>query len=147
MLRVDEIQEEELILIADMEQQVFTDAWSENSLRETWLQPQTMMLGVWADEVIAGYVILYYVLDEGEIARIAVSQQFRRQGAGSVLFRALVEKCLEKGISRILLDVRQSNQSAIAFYRSHGFTEDGVRKNFYDHPTENALLMSLDIGK
>ena len=130
MLRVDEIQEEELILIADMEQQVFTDAWSENSLRETWLQPQTMMLGVWADEVIAGYVILYYVLDEGEIARIAVSQQFRRQGAGSVLFRALVEKCLEKGIARILLDVRQSNQSAIAFYRSHGFTEDGVRKNF-----------------
>ena len=142
MLRVDEIQEEELILIADMEQQVFTDAWSENSLRETWLQPQTMMLGVWADEVIADYV-----LDEGDIARIAVSQQFRRQGAGSVLFRALVEKCLEKGIARILLDVRQSNQSAIAFYRSHGFTEDGVRKNFYDHPTENALLMSLDIGK
>ncbi|MCF2553995.1 ribosomal protein S18-alanine N-acetyltransferase [Faecalicatena contorta] len=147
MLRVDEIQEEELTLIADMEQQIFTDAWSENSLRETWLQPQTMMLAVWADEVIAGYVILYYVLDEGEIARIAVSQQFRRQGAGSVLFRALVEKCLGKGISRILLDVRQSNQNAIAFYRSHGFTEDGVRKRFYDHPTENALLMSLDIGK
>jgi ribosomal-protein-alanine N-acetyltransferase len=54
--------------------------------------------------------------------------------------------CEEKGITRLMLDVRESNESARAFYKSLGFEEDGIRKNFYEMPKENAVLMSKVLG-
>ena len=147
MLHTDWITEKDIAYIEKLEQETFSDAWSYQSLLETWMQPQVMMLGVWADDVFAGYVILYYVLDEGEIARIAVSESMRRQWVGTVLFRDLVKICCDKGITKILLDVRESNETAIAFYQSHGFVQDGKRKNFYTTPSEDAILMSLVVGR
>ena len=90
-------------------------------------------------------MIFYYVLDEGEIARIAVSPQHRRKGIGDRLFTGVLKECEKKVITRILLDVRVSNEPAIAFYKKCGFNEDGIRKGFYEQPKENALLMSKEI--
>ena len=81
-------------------------------------------------------------MDEAEIARIAVSPALRRQGVGRGLLDYTCKCCLEERIGRLLLDVRESNQGAVAFYRQYGFAEDGIRRNFYDNPQENAVLMS-----
>ena len=106
-----------------------------------------LILGAYKDNALVGYVIFYYVLDEGEIARIAVSPSHRRQGVADQIFAGLLEFCAQKNIERILLDVRMSNETAIAFYRKSGFIEDGIRKNFYDNPKEHALLMSVDVAR
>ena len=94
---------------------------------------------------LLGYVIFYYVLDEGEIARIATSPQHRRQGVAVRLLEKMRAFSYEQNITRWLLDVRISNETAIHFYKAAGFAEDGVRKNFYANPPEDAILMSCEV--
>ena len=98
-----------------------------------------------ADVVLVGYLIVYYVLEDGEIARIAVESDFRRNGVASRLLKELAFICADNGVNKLLLDVRESNESAKAFYKKKGFVLDGVRKNYYTNPTENAILMSLEL--
>ena len=146
MLAIRRMRQEDVPLVAELEQQTFTDAWSENALSETLAQEQTILLTAFEDKKLIGYVILYYVLEEGEIARIAVSPDYRRQGVGARLLLELESLCLDNGISKLLLDVRESNVAAYSFYEEHGFVKDGIRKNFYTGPKEHAILMSCEIG-
>lgn len=146
MLAIRRMRQEDVTFVAELERQIFTDAWSENALAETLEQKQTILLTAFEDKKLIGYVILYYVLEEGEIARIAVSPKHRRQGVGARLLLELESLCVDNGISKLLLDVRESNVSAYAFYEEHGFVKDGIRKNFYNAPKENAILMSCEIG-
>ena len=97
--------------------------------------------------MLIGYVIFYYVLDEGEIARVAVDPAYRRKGAAARLLHAVEDFCEEKGIDRLMLEVRKSNVPAISFYREYGFAEDGIRKNYYKNPVEDAVLMSRKAGR
>lgn len=66
--------------IAALESEIFSDAWSLKSLEETWNQKNAVIFAAKTEEKIAGYLIIYYVLDEGEIARIATAPSMRRQG-------------------------------------------------------------------
>ena len=147
MTEVKRISENDIEAVAALESGIFPDPWSAKSIKETHEQGNAVILGAYQDEILTGYVIFYYVLDEGEIARIAVSKEYRRQGVADLIYAGLLEFCKEKGIERILLDVRVSNEPAIAFYRKSGFAEDGIRKNFYDNPKEHALLMSADVAR
>ena len=146
MLVIRRMREEDIPQVAELERLTFSDAWSERSLMETLGQKQTILLTAFEDKKLIGYVILYYVLEEGEIARIAVSPEHRRQGVGARMLLELESLCVDNGISKLLLDVRESNVSAYAFYEDHGFVKDGIRKNFYTGPTEHAVLMSCEIG-
>ena len=78
-----------------------------------------------------------------EIARIAVAESERRRGIGQMLFRFMEQICHEKQLKRMLLDVRKSNQTAIAFYEKNKFGIDGERKLYYGGKNpEDAILMS-----
>ena len=95
---------------------------------------------------IAGYLIIYYVLDEGEIARIDNSSFYAQdKGLPDKCSRNLVAFCEEQQITRIMLEVREGNEAARRFYEKCGFTEDGIRKNYYENPQENAILMSKNL--
>jgi len=146
MLIVRNMIESDVEAIATMESAVFSDAWTAKSIEDTYNQPQAFIVTAELDGKVAGYCIVYFVLDEGEIARIAVDNCFRRQGVGRKLLEQVERTCKEKGIIRLMLDVRESNESARAFYKSMGFEVDGVRKNFYEMPKENAVLMSKVLG-
>lgn len=146
-MRIKKIDKEQLAEIASMEQTVFSDAWSEKGLADTLSQPQAVLFGVWDADALTGYVILYYVLDECEIARIAVKQEARRKGAATELLRAVLQFCEENNIERLMLDVRESNLPALAFYKKNGFVQDGIRKRFYTDPVEDAILMSRKVNE
>lgn len=145
MLVIRSMKPQDAEAIARLEKESFSDAWSEKSILDTYHHGQAFIVVGEQQDKIVGYCIIYYVLDEGEIARIAVDGSCRRQGVGRELLNQVTAMCLEKGIERILLDVRESNATARAFYRSYGFGEDGIRKNFYEGPREHAVLMSKEI--
>lgn len=147
MWNVREISAEDILAVADLEREIFPDPWSVSALQETFSQNHTVMLGVWEENHMAGYVIAYYVLDEGEIARIAISQRYRRQGAAGQLLCALGDFCSANGIQKLMLEVRESNVAARTFYRKWGFTEDGIRRNYYEDPQENGILMSKGLSE
>lgn len=133
--------------LAGLERDIFPDSWSEKALKETLGQKQAAILGAWIGDELAGYIILYYVLDECEIARIAVKPAYRRRGAAGRLLEETEIFCHAKEIKRLLLEVRESNFAARTFYQKHGFEIDGIRKNFYTNPPEDAILMSHRLVK
>lgn len=145
MLIFREITEKDVLAVATLEKEVFADAWTERSIYETICQNQAFIIVAELDDEVVGYCIIYYALDEGEIARIAVNGKQRRLGVGRGLLDCVCKICKEKQIERLLLDVRESNKGARTFYEQYGFEEDGIRKNFYDNPKENAVLMSKNI--
>lgn len=146
MLIVRNMTESDIEAIVSMEKAVFSDAWTAKGIRDTYNQSHAFVMTAEVENKLAGYCIVYFVLDEGEIARIAVDNCFRRQGVGRKLLEQVENTCKEKGIIRLMLDVRESNESARAFYKSLGFKEDGVRRNFYEMPKENAVLMSKQVN-
>ncbi len=140
------IKEDDIPKIVAIENETFSDAWTTQNLCETYHQEQAFISVAEADGELVGYCIIYYVLDEGEMVRIAIDQKFRHQGIGQALLNYTGEVCQEKGVCKILLEVRESNVEARRFYVNYGFKEDGIRKKFYDNPKEDAVLMSKEIG-
>lgn len=147
MFSIRRMRREDVADAAELERKIFTDAWSEQAILETLNQRQTMLLAAYEDKELIGYLILYYVLEDGEVARIAVADGYKRQGVATLMFRELANLCGDIGVSKLLLDVRESNTAACAFYEDFGFVRDGIRKNFYRDPAENAILMSLELGR
>ena len=145
MFCIRRMREEDLADVARLEKEIFSDPLSENAIRDSMEQSQMLLLSALEDCVLVGYLIVYYVLEDGEIARIAVESDFRRNGVASRLLKELAFICADNGVNKLLLDVRESNESAKAFYKKKGFVLDGVRKNYYTNPTENAILMSLEL--
>ena len=141
-----QIKEDDIPKIIAIEKETFSDAWTAQSLCETCRQEQAFISVAEANGDIVGYCIIYYVLDEGEMVRIAIDQKLRHQGIGQALLNYTCGVCKEKGVGKILLEVRESNASARRFYAHYGFGEDGIRKNFYDNPKEDAVLMSKDLS-
>lgn len=127
--------------IAKLEQLCFADPWTEDGLREELDNICARFLTA-VDETgtVAGYIGCHTVLDEGYIANVAVSPDFRRQGIGKKLVQALLAQSTD--LSFVTLEVRVSNDPAIRLYTGCGFQPAGTRKKFYSHPTEDALLMT-----
>ena len=142
MLIIRKANETDVRAIAALEQKIFSDPWSERSVHETLLEQHSILLVADKEGQVAGYCIAYSVLDEAEIARIAVDPACRRQGVGQEILEQLQVMCCEKEISHLMLEVREGNNAARAFYRANRFEVDGIRKNYYQSPVENAVLMS-----
>ena len=133
--------------IAELEYNLFRDAWSEKSILETVKQPGAICLTAEKAGRTAGYLLAYTAAGEAEIARIGVVKELQRQGVGRELIKTLETIGKQSGIKRILLDVRCKNKAARALYEREGFTEDGIRKSFYSNPEEDAVLMSKVVSE
>lgn len=143
---VRELKVEDSAAVAEMEQQIFSDPWSEKSVMETVQQKQSVCFAAEKAGHLLGYLLAYHAADEAEIARIAVQKETRRQGAAGKLMQALEHYCEEHKMEKLLLDVRESNEAARSFYTKNGFVEDGIRQGFYTNPSEDAVLMSRQLG-
>ena len=92
-------------------------------------------------EKLLGYVGVYCAAGEGEITNVAVAQAARRRGIGRALLEALLRELAHRNISRVVLEVRVSNEPAIRLYGQYGFVVVGTRRNFYEKPVEDAYVM------
>jgi ribosomal-protein-alanine N-acetyltransferase len=122
-------------------------SWSEEALRETALLPGISAFVSERAGSVSGIVLGRQVLDEAEILNFAVRPAARRQGEGRALVRQALQKFAQQQVSRVFLEVRESNTVAIAFYRGLGFESVGVRKDYYRDPLEAATVMDLWLGK
>ena len=93
---------------------------------------------------VVGYAGLQVVLDEGYITNVAVRPECRRMGVASQLLQVFLNFAKANKLAFLTLEVRASNYDAIALYGSRGFRSVGRRKNYYEHPKEDAIIMTLE---
>jgi [ribosomal protein S18]-alanine N-acetyltransferase len=92
---------------------------------------------------IVAYMAAHCVDSDWELQYVVVAKEFRRRGVGGYLLDEFISYVRAKGGIRIFLEVRESNHSARALYRKMGFEETGLRKSYYSHPPEDAILCTL----
>ena len=126
--------------VAALEKAVFSHPWSERSLELLCGETAFGFVALEGEDVTA-YGGMLTVLDEGQITNIATHPDHRRQGLAAGVLSALLEEARERGLLSLTLEVRASNQPAIALYQKFGFSAVGRRSRFYTHPTEDALIM------
>ena len=142
-MMIRRMEKRDLLQVEAIETALFSDAWSEQGFEDTLNLPYAISL-VAIDETvdaILGYIIMYVSFEEGEISNVAVAKSAQNRGIGSALMQAILEKGLEESVTRFILEVRVSNTPAIALYKKFGFTEIGIRRDFYEKPREGALIM------
>lgn len=128
--------------IAALERVCFSSPWSEDLLAQMlYKETASYLVAQGEDGTVLGYAGLDVVLDEGYIDNIAVQPEYRRQGIASALLDTF-EHFGKAHLAFLTLEVRASNTSAIALYQKHGFSQAGLRKNYYAAPKEDALLMT-----
>ena len=131
--------------IAELEKLCFSDPWSEKSI-ETEL---TCRLSAWLvaleGEQVVGYVGSQTVIDESDMMNIAVHPDFRRRGIAEALVAALEAALRQRGSRALTLEVRDSNVAAITLYEKLGFSQVGLRKNYYRNPREDARILRKDL--
>ena len=129
--------------IEQLEKQCFSLPWTTELLQSQMKDAQHEFIAALApDGTVLGYVGMMYVLDEGYISNVAVSPDYRRQGIADALITRLCEICTELELSFVTLEVRAGNAPAIALYEKHGFQRVGLRRNYYERPKEDALIMT-----
>ncbi|MCI8301606.1 MAG: ribosomal protein S18-alanine N-acetyltransferase [Oscillospiraceae bacterium] len=131
--------------VEEIERACFPDPWSKKLLEDLLAEEHALTLAAVAgDGAVLGYVSLSWVLDEGYINNVAVRPDCRRMGIATALLEALRRQGVEKGLSFLTLEVRESNRGARALYAGLGFAEAGQRRGYYLHPKEDAIIMTLE---
>lgn len=123
--------------------------WTEDGFKQVASSGQLMLvgeLGTGAAARICGFLVVRVVAGEAELLNMAVDAKDRRKGLGSKLLAAAIREVGAQQAKRMYLEVRESNQAAISFYERHGFRKSGQRVNYYQNPTENALVMEKLTG-
>ena len=127
--------------VAQLEQRCFNDPWSINSIASELNNPLSLWLVALDDGNLAGYVGSQSVMGWSDMMNLAVAPEYRRQGVGEELVNALIKRLQENQISCLTLEVRVSNQNAIALYSKLGFQQVGRHPNYYRNPKEDALIL------
>jgi ribosomal-protein-alanine N-acetyltransferase len=128
--------------VAAMERACYPDPWPATAFASLPDNPRVFFAVVRDDDNhLTGYAIAWHVMEEGELANLAVAPDARRAGIASALLNAVLEDAATRGTTQIFLEVRESNAAARALYSARGFEEVGRRKKYYRHPVEDALIL------
>lgn len=154
--QIRRLRPEDVPAAAALEQEIFGTPWSEalildavekalDSEKKQNGSGKSLPLaygayGIFIEEELAGYLFCMAVAGEGELHRIAVRPDRRRKGAAAALMETFFQWLREVGAGAATLEVRAGNSAAAALYRRFGFREEGVRKAYYQNPTEDALI-------
>lgn len=157
---IREMQFDDISPVAELERAYSLTPWDENGLLTYLLREDALFL-VASDEFpedydpeavdeenffwpeIYGYVGLLMVPYEADVLNITVSGKVRNRGIGTNLMREILERAKKYGVTDVHLEVRESNEAAIHLYEKLGFVRDGIRKNYYTAPVENAVTMTV----
>ena len=140
-LKISEMLPQDVPEVAALERQIFTMPWSENGFLASLRSQDTLYLVAREGERLLGYCGFLQSFDEADITNVAVSPENRGRGVGCEMLLELMRRGKERGIARYTLEVRVGNAAAIHLYQKLGFASVGIRKNFYEKPQEDALIM------
>jgi ribosomal-protein-alanine N-acetyltransferase len=133
--------------VAAIENRAFSDPWSANSFRALFGNP-LVHFAVAEDSItgkVLGYVVAWFVLDEAEIANLAVADDMRRAGIGARLLDHALTAAKQRAARMVFLEVRESNAAARTLYASRGFAVAGRRAKYYRKPLEDALVLRCEL--
>ena len=128
--------------VAALERLCFSTPWTEAMLEEElYNDTASFIVAEGEDGSVLGYAGLHVILDEGYIDNVAVHPDFRRMGLADKLLDVFI-RFGHANLAFLTLEVRPSNTAAVALYEKNGFTEAGRRKDYYENPREDALLLT-----
>ncbi len=147
---IDMMKKGDVDQVLKIEQASFSMPWSRNLFLSEFRSPSVSnpMVALLDGPVrrIAGFIVFWLVKDEMHILNLAVSPALRRQGIARKLVRAAIRLAHRKGAERAFLEVRASNAAAQKLYSSLGFAGTSMRREYYDSPVEDAVVMTLERG-
>lgn len=140
-MRIRQMFMEDVPAVANIEKECFSSPWSESAFADAVRDKNAIFFVAEEAGTVTGYIGMYVSPPEGEITNVAVAENFRNRGCGKKLLCAMQNWAGDNGITRIVLEVRSSNDAAVHVYLGAGFYTLGVRKNFYQFPREDADIM------
>ena len=138
----DSLKRQYLDSLTELENLSFSIPWSKKLFENDISNKNAYYVLAVLNNKVIGYCGLYKVLDEADITNIAVHPEYRRRGLAGRMLENIIEQCKLSGISKITLEVRQSNINAVSLYEKKGFKFIGERKNYYSDNHETAILMT-----
>lgn len=142
IVSIDTAKKDDVAAISEIERAAFSDPWSARSFRDALEHPSVYFGCARSDAgEVLGYVVAWFVADEGEIANLAVAPEGWGRGIGRALLDAALAEATQRGIESVYLEVRDSNARARRLYQSRGFEEVGRRSKYYRRPLEDAIVL------
>ena len=131
--------------VAELERVCFSVPWSRNMLKEELDNALSALLVALDDDGrVVGYAGVQVILDEGYITNVAVRPDCRRRGVAAQMLKVFLDFAQGNKLAFLTLEVRESNHAAIILYGRHGFRSVGRRRNYYEHPREDAIIMTRE---
>lgn len=145
-ISISKLTKNEALCVAEIEKECFSVPFKLDDIL-SYLENPIWNFFVAKDEnsQILGYISFTVILDECQIVNAATSKKYRQNGVAKMLLRAVLDFAKETGCNKSFLEVRESNIPAIKLYEKFGYLQVGISKNHYSMPTENAILMNLDL--
>ncbi len=143
------MEEQDLPSVLAIESLSFPNPWHETTFRgEIQHRPVSFPLVIVHSTLnkVIGYIIYWLIGEEVQINNIAVHPDFRRLGIGEHVLRQVIEQVKWRGAKFITLEVRPSNIAALTLYKKIGFRMLGVRRNYYTNPSEDAIVLGLQVN-
>lgn len=143
-INITDLRLEDVEKVAEIEKICFSKPWSENSFKNALNDSDSKFFVARLDSDIVGFSGMYIAAGaEGYVYNIAVNPLFRKKGIGTILTKKLIDYAKKNNLEFLSLEVRKSNNSAISVYEKCGFEKIGIRKNFYESPVDDALIMTF----
>ena len=136
---------DDLAKVIKIEKDCFSDPWSANVFRADLNNEMAIVIIAEFEKTIVGFSNIYIVAGEIQVGNFAVAPGFRKRGVGKKLMESVLKLAKENDCLQIFLEVRKSNKPAIDLYKSYGFVESGIRKEYYNNPKESAILMTMEL--
>ncbi len=143
-ITISEMTPDELPEVMDLEREVFSWPWSEEMFMDEMGRDYSFIfLARDASGLLVGFICFWMLIDEMHILNLGIRKRYRRLKIASKLTLEALKFCYLRGARAATLEVREKNKAAIKLYKSLGFEEAGLRRNYYESPRDNAVIMWL----
>ena len=141
MINIRNMTLDDIESVFEIEKSIFSVPWSKKSFESSISSKDTIYIVATIDEKIVGYLGIYILGDQSDISNVGVHKDYRRMHIAEAMLSYIFDRAKSNNVKEITLEVRESNVAAISLYEKMGFKEIGIRKNYYQKPLENGLLM------
>ena len=140
-MQIRRIEEKDIDQVETIEKDTFSMPWTRKDFFDSVTNANQLYVVAIEENEVLGYCGLWNIAGEGQITNVAVKKNARNQKIGFKMLNYLMEWGIDEEITAFTLEVRESNKPAIHLYEKLGFKAEGIRKNFYEKPQENAVIM------